>query len=82
MNIETLFYQLPLWSIYIITVVVVLISVVGGFLLGKMIRRRGRSEQEAPIGAVVGALLGLLAFLLAFTFGMTASRLRQGNNYC
>jgi hypothetical protein len=74
MNIETLFYQLPLWSVYIITVVIVLISVVGGFFLGSYIRRRGKSKQEAPIGAVVGALLGLLAFILAFTFGMTASR--------
>jgi len=74
MNIEMLFYQLPLWSVYVITVVLVLLSVVSGFLLGRYIRQHIQIEQEAPIGAVVGALLGLLAFLLAFTFGMTASR--------
>jgi hypothetical protein len=73
MNIQTLFYQLSLRSLYFVTVVVVLISVVSGFYIGSYIRRQGKNEQEPPIGAVVGALLGLLAFILAFTFGMAAS---------
>jgi len=72
MNIGLLFYQLPLWSIYVITVAIVLNSIISVFFLGSYIRRRGKSKKEAPIGAVVGALLGLLAFMLAFTFGMTA----------
>jgi len=74
MNTGLLFYQLPLWSVYVLTVIIVLISIFSGFFLGSYIRRRGKGKKEAPIGAVVGALLGLLAFMLAFTFGMTASR--------
>jgi hypothetical protein len=51
----------------------VLLSVEGGYRLGKY--RRSRSEEkEAPVGAMVGATLGLLAFILAFTFGLAAAR--------
>jgi hypothetical protein len=73
-SIESSFYRLPLWSVYVLTVALVLISVVGGYLLGRYVNQRRKSKKEEPIGAIVGALLGLLAFLLAFTFGMTASR--------
>jgi hypothetical protein len=51
----------------------VLLSVEGGYRLGTY--RRSRSEEkEAPVGAMVGATLGLLAFMLAFTFGLAATR--------
>jgi hypothetical protein len=66
--------SLPLWAIYLITVVLVLLSAEVGWRLGDYNRRRPRHEKDAPIGTVVGSMLGLLAFLLAFTFGMAASR--------
>ena len=69
-----MFHQLPLWLFYVTTVVIVFLSVASGFLLGSYIRRRKKSEKEAPVGTIVGAMLGLLAFILAFTFGMAASR--------
>jgi hypothetical protein len=64
---------LPLWSIFVATIVVVLVAVEVGYQVGA-IRRRHAPETEAPVGAMVGATLGLLAFILAFTFGLAASR--------
>jgi hypothetical protein len=69
-----LFDSLPLWGVFVVTVVVAFLSVEGGFRLGRYRRHRPEHEQEAPVGSMVGAALGLLAFMLAFTFGMAASR--------
>jgi hypothetical protein len=65
---------LPLWVLFVATVVIVLLSVEGGYRLGTYRRQRTEPEKEAPVGAMVGAILGLLAFMLAFTFGLAASR--------
>lgn len=63
----------PLWALLIAIMLLVLLSIEGGYRLGKFV---GRPEQEkdTPLGEMVGATLGLLAFLLAFTFGLAASR--------
>ena len=74
MNGTLLLERLPLWGIFGLTALIVLLSVKGGFVVGAIKRRRTPRETEGPIGSVVGATLGLLAFVLAFTFGMTASR--------
>jgi len=66
--------HLPLWGLWLATVVVVLLSVEGGFRLGRRRRQRAEQEPEAAVGAMVGATLALLAFMLSFTFGMAASR--------
>jgi hypothetical protein len=66
---------LTLGWVFFVTLLIVLLSVEGGYRLGR--RRRAAShqqEKESPVGAMVGATLGLLAFLLAFTFGFAASR--------
>jgi len=65
---------LPLWGLFVAILLVVLLSIEGGFRLGKYRRSQSEQEQEAPVGAMVGATLGLLAFFLAFTFGMAAER--------
>src|SRR5579862_5169150 len=65
---------LPLWALFAATVVIVLLSIEGGYWLGKYRRRRSVEEKEAPVGAIVAATLGLLGFILAFTFGLAASR--------
>jgi hypothetical protein len=64
----------PLWALFIIILLVVLLSVEFGYRLGKYRRSRREEEKEAPLGTMVGATLGLLAFILAFTFGLAASR--------
>ena len=67
-----LFAAIPLWGIFIVTLLLVLLSVEGGYRWAKYKQKRSEQEKEAPVGAMVGATLGLLAFLLAFTFGMAA----------
>jgi hypothetical protein len=65
---------LPLWGFFVAVLLLVLISVEGGYRLGQYRRRRSEQETESPLGAMVGATLGLLAFMLAFTFGTAADR--------
>lgn len=70
----TIFYDTPIWALYIVTVIFVLLSVEAGYRLGSLRRRGAAHEGDAPIGGLVAATLGLLAFLLAFTFGAAATR--------
>lgn len=65
---------MPLWGLFLATIVVVTVAVESGYRLGSYRRRQSEQEKEAPVGAIVGATLGLLAFVLAFTFGLAASR--------
>jgi hypothetical protein len=65
---------LPLWGLLMAILLLVLLSIEGGYRLGQYRRRRSEEEKEAPVGAMVGATLGLLAFILAFTFGLAAAR--------
>lgn len=63
----------PLWALLIGIMLVVLISVEGGYRVGRLRARRAH-EMEAPVSEMVAATLGLLAFILAFTFGLAATR--------
>ena len=65
---------LPLWSVFLVTLAFVFLSILLGVRLGLMRHRGGANMPEGPIGSIVGALLGLLAFILTFTFGMAADR--------
>lgn len=65
---------LPLWGLFAVILLVVLLSVEFGYRLGRYRRSRHEEEKEAPLGTMVGATLGLLAFILAFTFGLAAQR--------
>ena len=65
---------LPLWALFVVILVIVLLSVEFGYRLGKYRRSRREEEKEAPLGTMVAATLGLLAFILAFTFGLAAAR--------
>lgn len=67
--------KIPLWGVFFLTVVIVLISIWLGTVLGNLRRRQPEHEAEAPLGTITGATLGLLAFMLAFTFGIAAERL-------
>ena len=65
---------IPVWVLFLATLVVVLVSVEIGHRLGSYRRVKPDHEEEGPVGAMVAAMLGLLAFLLAFTFSLAASR--------
>lgn len=72
--IFNLYLHTPLWGVFILTFVIVLLAFEGGVLLGKKHRFVYEGEDRSPIGSIVAATLGLLAFLLAFTFGIAASK--------
>lgn len=63
---------LPIWAVFALALVGVLLAVEFGYRWGCRERDRADGDQEAPVNAMVGATLGLLALLLAFTFGTAA----------
>ncbi len=63
--------QFPIWLVYLITVIMVLLAAEIGFRLGLWLQRRNPSENKTSMsGAMVGGMLGLMAFLLAFSIGI------------
>ena len=68
---------LPIWSVYILTVVVLFLSAEIGFYLGKPIQKRWPDKSEAGVGVMVGAALALLGFLLAFVTGIAIGNFNQ-----
>jgi hypothetical protein len=73
MQLHGLLDALPLWALFMATIVVALLSFEGGFWVGRWWRRRSEHEQEIVVRGLVGGMLGLEAFMLAFTFGAAAA---------
>jgi hypothetical protein len=67
-----MFTEIPLWGVFVGTLLLVFASVEAGFRSARQRQKDRELEKEAPAGAMAGATLGLLAFLLAFTFGIAA----------
>jgi positive regulator of sigma E activity len=57
---------LPLWTVYVITVLILFAGVEAGFWLSKRMRRRNPDRNDSEIGPISAATLALLAFILAF----------------
>ena len=74
MPIETQLDYLPMWALFLVTILLVVGSISFGFLLGDRRRKAIGSDGEKPKPGAVGTTLGLLAFLLAFNFNMAARR--------
>jgi len=66
--------SLPIWLVFLLTVMLIVLSVEIGYRVAVNRARKSEKEREAPIDSMVGPTLGLLAFMLAFTFGMASSR--------
>lgn len=65
---------LPIWLLFIATILIVMASIEGGYRLGMSAHRKSDDEKESPVSAITGSVLGLGAFLLAFTFGIVSER--------
>ncbi len=63
------FDALPLWALYVVTVVLILVSLAGGYGYVKAKSRKHPPRSDAQLGSIAGATLGLLAFLMAFVLG-------------
>jgi hypothetical protein len=57
--------NLPLWGVYILTVVVFLLSIEVGFRLENFLQKRYPDQAEVSVGTMVGASLAFLGFFLA-----------------
>ena len=68
------FDAIPIWLVFVVTFVIVILAKEVGFRLGHGVHRRSEDEKESPVSAIAGAILGLAAFMLAFTFGIVADR--------
>jgi hypothetical protein len=64
---------LPIWAIYLLTVLVLLSAMELGYRLTKARQRSQSVKDDAEVGPLVGATLALLAFLLAFVVGFAAN---------
>jgi hypothetical protein len=73
MQLYGLLDSLPLWTLFVATLVVALLSFEGGLRVGRRKGRRSEQEQEIVVRGLIGGMLGLEAFMLAFTFGGAAS---------
>jgi hypothetical protein len=70
-------HSLPLWAVFIVTVLVFFAGYEGGHFFGRWRRERAATEKE-ELGPLVGALLGMLGFIIAITFGGQMSRFDAG----
>jgi len=70
MRVDTI----PIWVLFVGTILLVKGSIELGYRLGRMVRRRSEDEKESPVSAIAGSVLGLVAFMLAFTFGIVTER--------
>ncbi|KYF75113.1 hypothetical protein BE20_13200 [Sorangium cellulosum] len=66
--------RFPLWLLFGMTIVVLLLAVEGGYRLGVYRLRRSDQEYGPHVLALATATMGLLALILAFTFGLAATR--------
>ena len=71
---QSLLDYIPIWGIFIATIVIIILSEELGYRLGQILSRKEGKESDSRLAGMVGAELGLLAFLLAFIFGLAASR--------
>jgi len=65
--------SLPVWAIYLLTVLVLLAAMEAGYRFTKVNQRKRTAEGDTGIGAMAGATLALLGFLLAFMVGFAAN---------
>jgi len=64
---------IPIWAMYLLTVLFLLAALEAGYRLAKANQRKQPEKGDAGIGAMAGATLALLAFLLAFVVGFAAN---------
>ena len=53
MNLDTI----PLWVLFAAAVLLILLSIEGGYFLGRRIHRRTEDEKESPVSAIAGTIL-------------------------
>src|SRR5262245_18920937 len=73
MGLYDLLGAYPILTLFVATMIIVLLSYEGGFRAGRWRSRRPEQEKEVVVRSMVGTMLGLLTFSLAFTFWLAAT---------
>jgi hypothetical protein len=63
-----------IFAFFVGTILLVMVSIEGGYRLGRSGQHSSGKEKESPISAIESSVLALLAFILAFTFGIASNR--------
>ena len=66
--------HIPLWVLFIGTVVLFIIAAEGGFRIGKYNTSHREQARKSQLNTILGGSIALVAFLLAITFNMAGSR--------
>jgi hypothetical protein len=64
----------PIWVVFVGTVLLVMVFIEVGYRLGGMAHRKSVDEKETPVSGVSATVLGLTAFILAFSFSIVTER--------
>ena len=73
MLVSHFFDLIPIWLLFIGTILGMILFIELGFRLGQKAQARAKKAQTSQVRAIMGAGLGLLAFMLAFTFSTAQS---------
>ena len=76
LNTQPLDY-LPLWGVYLLTVIVLFLAIELGYRSGLAIQKRRPDQAEAGVGTMVGASLAFLGFMLALITSTTVDIFNQ-----
>ena len=68
---------LPVWLIFILTVIILFLSVEAGFRLGRFVQKRWPDQSETNVSIMVGGALALLGFILAFVTSIAIENFNQ-----
>src|SRR5436305_8217374 len=69
--------DVPLWTIFPATCIMVVAFWELGYRFGHKVPVKGIRDSEQSVTTLVGIIVGLVAFLLAFTFNMAAGRFQD-----
>ncbi len=77
MDVTGLLDKMPLWGVFLASLMITFLSTEFGFRAGKRTQRILTGEQEIQASPFVAASLSLLAFMLAIAFGTVQSRVHD-----
>jgi drug/metabolite transporter superfamily protein YnfA len=60
---------IPMWVLFVLTVISMLAAIEGGYRFKKYLKQKSPEDADVGLGALAGASLALMAFLLAFVVG-------------
>lgn len=77
MNVTDVLDTVPLWGVFLVSLMITFLSIEVGFRVGERKRRALAEGDEIQAGPLVAAALSLLAFMLAMVFGTVQSRFHE-----